>query len=87
MTDERRGNQKRREAIDSILAERIYQVHRWEMEDQKKSPEDWLAVLTVYMGKTAQELPLYQGPNADLGKIKKRFVQLAAVCMAAIESL
>jgi len=87
MSDEKRFNQKRREAIDSILAERAYQVQRWEMSDQQKSPEDWLAVLTVYMGKTAQELPLYQGPNASLDKIRKRFTQIAAVCIAAIEAL
>ena len=52
-----------------------------------KTPSDWLAAICVSIGKAAQESPLYQGPNYHKERFKKRLIQAAAICVAAIEDM
>jgi len=85
MSGERRFNDACRKVIDEVLSERAYQIQRWEASDVAKEPVDWIAVLVLLLGKAAQELDLYQGPNFNSKRFRKRLVQVAATCMNAAE--
>jgi len=76
-----------RKAIDHIIEERVYQKQRWTvMDDQQRSPGEWVTILTVYMGKLATETREWKGgPKPE--QFKKRLIQLGAICAAAIEVL
>lgn len=67
-----------------VLEERDYQIRKWSAEhDQKHSLVEWTAILTTYLGKAVMETPLY-GRNPK--SFRKRIVQLAAICLAILES-
>jgi hypothetical protein len=69
------------------LEERDYQLQRWTVEDDRaKTPEEWLSVLSVYMGKLAMETPQYQRSNFTMAKFRKRVQQLAAIGAAILEA-
>jgi hypothetical protein len=74
-----------RAVIDALIEERNYQRERWRDVCQHEE-EDWLTILAVWMGKLAQESPLYQGAY-DRSKFLKRLIQLAAISVAAYEGL
>ncbi len=85
--EERRVENKRRAALDEILEERTYQTQRWGVDETDKTPADWLAIIVVSLGKAAQELPIYGRKGYIKERFKKRLIQIAAICMAAIEQL
>lgn len=75
-----------RAAIDALIAERDYQRERWkEDHDRKHTPEDWLVILSVWLGKLGNETPMFQGAF-DKSKFLKRLIQLGAIAVAAYES-
>jgi hypothetical protein len=86
---ERRMRTSMREALDEILREREYQQKRWTPEhDKAHTAEDWLSILTVYMGKFAQEVEPYRPlETQDKGSIRNRLVQIGAVAAAAVEAI
>lgn len=74
-----------RAALDEIIKERNYQMLRWTPEyDDGHTNEEWLSILTVYMGKAAQECKAYHGEDMDA--FRKRIRQVGAICAAVLES-
>jgi hypothetical protein len=78
-----------RAALDAIIQERSYQKTRWKPEhDKDHTPEDWHIILSVWMGKLANETPLFQGESFyDKKKYLKRLAQVGAIAAAAYEAL
>ena len=94
ITEQRRHSIKMREVLDEILQERSYQEKRWGIEhDTKHTAQDWLVILTVWLGKAASNVHPYAfldkqpNPEQDRKGYRKRLVQVAAICLAAIEAL
>jgi hypothetical protein len=81
--------QARRKALDEIIEELKYQDKRWGKDhDTKHTPEEWHIILTVYLGKLAQETPMFQGGGAyDKAKFQKRLRQIGAIAAAAHAAL
>jgi len=85
--DDRRHEGSRRLVIDAILQERDYQLHRWTVEDdRRKTPEEWVSILSIYLGKIAMETPQYQNDNYSEERFKKRVQQLTAIGAAILEA-
>jgi len=80
-----------RAAIHEIVHERNYQMARWDTDhDKAHTMQDWAVILTVYLGKASSHAPPYtdqKDPKKDIQAFRKRLVQLAAICVAAIEAL
>ena len=79
-----------RAVLDRILKEREYQRSRWgDDHDLGHSKEDWLIILTTYLGKAASDSHPYRSKDdpESLKAVKKRLIQTAAICMAALEAL
>lgn len=78
-----------RAALDAILKEREYQRRRWSSEhDEEHTPGEWHAILSVWMGKLANETPLIQGEDYyDKAKFLKRLAQVGAIAAAAYEAI
>ena len=81
-------NAPQRGVMTAVLEEREYQRARWHS-DQHHQPSDWLAILTVWLGKTASEAPPYRDPSNPeaLKAFKKRITQLTAIGLAALEAM
>jgi hypothetical protein len=76
-----------RKAIDEVLEERAFQDKKWgRSHDVEHTPEDWVAILTVYLGKVAYETPLYQHGPPRKEILRKRLCQVAAIAIAAMEA-
>lgn len=74
-------------AIELVLAERDYQQQRWGTEhDAKHTADEWIAILSIWLGKTAMEAPIYTGRKSSRDSFNRRLAQVAAICMAAIEA-
>lgn len=74
-------------ALDEIVEERNYQKARWSPEhDRRRCPAEWLAILTVYMGKAAMECPPYQPTHQKMAVFRKRVRQIGAICAAILEA-
>lgn len=81
---------RQRAALEDVLRERLYQKDRWGTpHDTKHSAEDWVTILTVWLGKTASELPSYRLHDDPEGRkaFRKRLVQLTAIGLAALEAI
>ena len=91
MNEEKRDPklEARRKALDEIVKELDYQSQKWGAEhDKKHTPEEWHVILTVWMGKLAQETPMFQGEAYyDKAKFMKRLRQIGAISAAAIAAL
>jgi hypothetical protein len=81
-------NAQQRGVLDAVLQEREYQRQRWHS-DQHHQQSDWLAIMTVWLGKIASEAPPYRDPsNPEAAKaFKKRITQLTAIGLAALEAM
>jgi hypothetical protein len=79
----------RRKVLDEIFEEMEYQDKRWGQDhDKKHTPEEWHVILTIYLGKLAQETPMFQGgANYDRAKFQKRLRQIGAIAAAAHAAL
>lgn len=76
-----------RRIISQVSQEREYQRRRWTDEaDRRRTPAEWIAVLSIFLGKAAMETPLYQA-KLSTTSFKKRIVQIAAICMAILEAI
>jgi hypothetical protein len=86
---EKRMKTSMRLALDEIIEERKHQQKRWTSEhDRGHAPESWLGILTVYMGKFAQEVEPYRPLDSqDQTSIRNRLVQIGAIAAAAVEAL
>lgn len=89
-----RASAKVREVFNEILTEREYQKQRWGAEhDAKHTEQDWLSILTVWLGKAASTTHPYAFLDAQLNvkkdkeAFRKRLIQIAAISLAAIEAL
>lgn len=72
-------------AIRYVIEEREYQIRKWgSNHDATHTPEEWINILTVYLGKTAKETNVFEGSEE---KFMKRLIQLAAISVAAIEAI
>ena len=85
---------KMREVLEEILQEREYQEKRWGVEhDAKHTFQDWLVILTVWLGKLASTVHPYAfldkqpNPSQDRKDYRKRLIQVAAICLAAVEAM
>lgn len=78
-----------RKALDAVFKEREYQKERWRPEhDAKHTPEEWHIILSVWMGKLANETPLFQGDDTfKKAKFLNRLAQIGAIAIAAYEAL
>lgn len=76
-------------AWDAIVTERTYQKQRWSPEhDKSHTPEEWHIILSAWMGKLANETPLFQGEAYyDRKKFLKRLAQIGAIAAAAYEAV
>jgi hypothetical protein len=89
MNDERRTNPLQRDILQAIVEEREKQrrmVATYE-EDKNKPPGDWVGTLTIWLGKAAQETPLSRGRAFSPGMFRRRLIQIAAICLAALETI
>lgn len=80
---------RQRASLEEVIKEREYQSSRWGApHDKQHSEEDWITILTVWLGKTASELPSYRLHNDPEGRkaFRKRLVQLTAIGLAALEA-
>jgi len=70
--------------MEGLLKELEYHSQQWgDAHDQQHTPEDWVMILTKYMGKVAGETPFYKGVTYDSEKFKKRLIQVAAIAISA----
>ena len=80
-----------RTAINEIIHERNFQMARWGTDhDKAHTLQDWSVILTVWLGKATSHAPPYtdqRDATKDIQAFRKRLVQLAAICVAAIEAL
>jgi hypothetical protein len=78
-----------RTALDAIIKEREYQRQRWGPDhDEEHTPGEWYLILSVWMGKLANETPMFQGvANYDEAKFLKRLAQVGAIAAAAYEAI
>jgi len=76
-------------ALDAIIKEREYQRKRWRPEhDKKHTEEEWHTILSVWMGKLANETPMFQGEGFyDKAKFLRRLAQVGAIAAAAYEAI
>lgn len=75
-------------ALELVAHEREYQRTRWTTaHDAHHTPIEWLAILTVWIGKAAMASPIYQAPGNSRQEFIKRLAQVAAICTAAIEAM
>lgn len=86
---ERRQDISARNVIDLVLEERKYQKSRWtDSRDLSHSLQDWASIMSTWLGKVYTTVPPYRTEDAESKKaFKKRVVQLAAICVAALEQL
>jgi hypothetical protein len=78
-----------RAALDAIIQEREYQKTRWKPDhDKSHTPEEWHVILSVWLGKLANETPMFQGEAYyDKKKFLKRLAQMGAIAAAAYEAI
>lgn len=83
-----RRNLSQRAAIDAILKERDYQLSRFSAEtDTTKTPEEWITILQIFLGKAAMETAQYREGNFSLAGFRKRVTQVTAIGMAILETM
>jgi hypothetical protein len=71
-----------------IEDERLYQQHRWgdNADDTKNTPNDWVAYISKHSTRWSPGgFPPYSGETID--KFRKQMIKVAALAVAAIESL
>lgn len=86
MNNERRSDRPRRDAIDAILRERLYQTGIW-ADDKKHTAVDWTILLLNYLGKLSQEALVHKREGVNRDRVRKRIRQIGAICVAALEEL
>ncbi len=70
---------KQRQIFDAIVLERQHQDEKWGREfDDKNTPNDWVAYLTLYVGK-AVTMPW------DRAHFRNAVLKVAAICFAILE--
>lgn len=87
MTTDKRINPKARTVLDWVLHERERQRELWgedESHDASHTPQDWITILTYYLGRAAYNAPPYRLQREEF---KKRLVQISAICLAALEAM
>lgn len=73
-----------RHAIISIMQERVRQDTRWgDDHDSGHSDTEWAALISEYSGKLSRAASFEYGE--DQGVVHRRLVQVAALCLAALE--
>jgi len=76
----------RKSIYNQIDVERDYQDREWggPEHDDTKSPRDWVSYIVAYLGKA-----MGRGTSwaTNLTAVRHRFIQVAALCVAAIESM
>lgn len=75
------------EAIQCVVNERQAQDAKWGQQDH--SPVEWISVLTEEVGEAAEHANLcnWHPTTAMFANLRDELVQVAAVAIAAIESL
>ena len=84
------GNEAQRRVMAAVFEEREYQRQRWGApHDKQHTRTDWLVILNVWMGKVAEHVPPYVASEdkGSLRSYRKRLVQTAAICLAALEAI
>lgn len=72
-----------RRVLDDVLKERDHQRKRWSVEeDVLHSHCEWVTIVATWLGKAGSA-----ARGGDTFTLRKRLVQVAAICMAAIEAL
>jgi hypothetical protein len=74
--------------LQDIVEERERQrrVVAGAQQDSERSPGDWVGILALWLGKAAQETPLYRG-SFSRRMFRSRLIQIAAICLAALEAI
>ncbi len=86
--EDKRMRAELRRAIDEILGEREHQNKKWGADhDREHTPEEWVTILSVYLGKAAYETPLYMHGPINKATFRKRLCQIAAIAAAAMEAI
>jgi len=87
--NEHRVDPIQRNIIRDIIEERNKQrqIVAEPEEDLQKNPSDWVGILTIWVGKAAQETPLNRGRGFSSEMFRRRLVQVAAISLAALEAL
>lgn len=89
----RYGAEVTKDAMRPILAERMAQNDRWG--EQNHSPMEWMAILTEEVGEAMREAlehhwngeHYFHDRGAVLERYRAELIQVAAVAVAALESL
>ena len=72
-----------RTVLDDVIKERDYQRKRWSTEhDVLHSHYEWIAIVSTWLGKSASS-----ALGGDPIGLRKRLIQVAAICIAAVETL
>ena len=90
MEDDRRSKENgvMRAAMSRLVSEREFQKRRWSVENEaRKDPNEWVALISMYAGKLAQESPAYKQGAFDMQRFLQRAVELSALSMTLVEKL
>ena len=76
----------RKSIYNQIDVERDYQDREWggAEHDDEKSPRDWASYIVTYLGKAMGKETSWA---TNLTAVRHRFIQIAALCVAAAEAL
>ena len=76
-----------RTVMETIVSEMDFQRQRWGNENVERSPEEWVALFSIYIGKLASETSIYRRDAVNVGAYKRRLKQLAALASTALVEL
>lgn len=88
--DERRSkeNEAMRTTFARLASEREFQNRRWGAENEaRKDPNEWLALLSMHLGKIARESPAYKQRAFNMKKFLQCVVELSALGALTVEKL
>ena len=71
--------------VEEIFAERVRQDARWG--EQNHTPIWWHAILAEEVGEVAKAILELQFAGKSIAAVRKELVQVAAVAIAAVESI
>jgi hypothetical protein len=89
MEDRRsKENEAMRAVVARLVSEREFQNRRWGAENEARTdPNEWVTLLSMYLGKVARESPAYKQGAFNLKKFLQCVIELSAMGALTVEKL
>ena len=88
MEDKRHeGRTIMRQAVDQVVSEREYQRNRWDDVNAARTPDEWVVILSIYLGKLARESPAYKGKAYDSQRFQQVLREIGALSICSLEMM